>query len=109
MLIIVHIILLLSAILKIKKAPMIVLYSNTLELLFPSRIIEVNESGLRFAHILGTILSAICLALTIFLPTIGWWYVFGFAILKTISMLGFCPGEAMYSCYVDGTCSIFKK
>lgn len=108
-LLLVLIILLLSALLKIKKAPMIIFYSFTIERLFPSRIIEVNESGLRFAHFLGASLSTICLAITIFFPVIGWWYVLGFAILKTISMLGFCPGEALYSCYKDGTCSIFRK
>lgn len=109
LLMLVFIILILSAILKIKKAPMIILYSNSIERLFPSRQIDVNESGLRFAHILGAILSATCLIITLFFPVIGWWYVLGFSILKTISMIGFCPGEALYSCYNDGTCSIFRK
>lgn len=108
-LVLVLFVLLLSALLKIKKAPMIILYSYTIERLFPSKVIEVNESGLRFAHLLGACLSVICLAITIFFPVIGWWYVLGFAILKTISMLGFCPGEAIYSCYKNGTCSIYRK
>ena len=101
--------LLLSTILKISRAPLILLYSFTIEKVFPSRSAEVNEAAMRFAHALGASLSAICLLLIYLMPSVGWWAVLGFAVLKTISSLGFCPGEALYSCFVDGTCSILKS
>lgn len=108
-LMIVFALLLLSALLKISRAPLILLYSWTAERIFPGPVAEVEESAMRFAHFLGTFLSLVCL-LTIFtLPSAGWWIVLGFAILKTISTLGFCPGEAIYSCYKDGTCSLHGK
>ncbi len=102
-------ILLFSAILKIQRAPLIVLYRVTIEKWKPSAGKMVSEQSMRFAHTLGTILSAACLAICLLFPTVGWWYVLGFAILKTISMLGFCPGEALYSCVAEGSCSILKK
>ncbi len=109
LLIIVFIILFLSALLKIRRAPMIVLYSYTIEKIFPSAEKEVHEKGLRFAHTMGTILSVICLTSVYLNPVTGWWVVLGFCILKTVSNLGFCPGEALYSCYENGSCSIMKK
>jgi len=109
LLIIVFVTLGLSALLKIQRAPLIVLYTLTIEQIAPSKVKEVHEKGLRFAHSLGALLSAICITLTLLFPTIGWWYVLAFAILKTVSMLGLCPGEALYSCYAEGSCSIFKK
>jgi len=102
-------ILLLSAILKIARSPLILFYSYTFEKVFPSKSKELNEAAMRFAHALGASLSAICLLLVWYMPAVGWWAVLGFAILKTISTLGFCPGEAIYSCYTAGTCSIIKS
>lgn len=105
----VFLVMVLSAILKIQRAPLIVLYSLTIERLFPFRITTVNETGLRFAHSLGAFMALCCIGLTLLFPNAGWWYVLGFAILKTVSMLGLCPGEALYSCYAEGSCSILKK
>jgi len=109
LLILVFFFLLLSALLKISRAPLILIYSYTIEKIFPSKNKELNEPAMRFAHALGASLSAICLLLIWYMPTVGWWAVLGFAILKTISTLGFCPGEALYSCYKEGTCSILKS
>lgn len=106
LLIIVFGLLLLSALLKISRAPLILLYSYSFEKIFPSKSTEVDEAAMRFAHTLGTSLSIICLLLVRLMPAIGWWAVLGFAILKTVSMLGFCPGEAVYKCIKDGTCNI---
>ena len=109
LLLLVFFFLLLSAILKIARSPLILFYSYTIEKIFPSKSKELNEAAMRFAHALGASLSAICLLLVWYMPSVGWWAVLGFAILKTISTLGFCPGEALYSCYKEGTCSILKS
>lgn len=100
---------LLSVLLKISRAPLILLYSITIERILPGPVAQVDESAMRFAHSLGTFLSLLCLVSIYRIPAIGWWIVLGFAILKTISTLGFCPGEALYSCFVNGSCSILKK
>jgi hypothetical protein len=95
--------------LKISRAPLILFYSYTFEKAFPSKRKEVNEAAMRFAHSMGASLSAICLLLTWYMPAVGWWAVLGFAILKTVSTLGFCPGEALYTCFKDGTCSVLEN
>lgn len=98
--------LLLSALLKISRAPLIIFYTYTIEKLYPSKIIEVDQAAMRFAHALGASISVICLGMIYFQPAYGWWFVLGFAILKTVSTMGFCPGEAVYSCVKEGTCNI---
>lgn len=102
---IIFLILLFSAILKIKKAPMIILYTYTLDKLFPGKKIDLDPKAIRFAHILGSILSGICTILIYFEFKFGWGIFLIFAILKTISVLGFCPGEKIYSCMRGGCCS----
>lgn len=108
-LMIVLVLLMLSALLKISRAPLILFYAYTVERIFPGPAAEVNVSAMRFAHSLGTLLSLICLIALFTIPSVGWWMVLGFAILKTISTIGFCPGEALYSCYRDGSCSILRS
>lgn len=87
----------LDALLKFSASPLVLLYTHTFAKLFPGGDMNVNEKALRFASSLGVLLSTLCLILVYFLPWIGWWTVLGFAILKTISALGFCPGEALYA------------
>ena len=53
----------LSAILGVNRAPMILFYSNTIERLYPSKKVTLNFKAMRFAHTLGTILSFICVIL----------------------------------------------
>jgi len=102
------ILLLSSAALKIRRAPLVFLYTNTIEKLFPSKSIELDERGMRFAHSLGAFLSGVCTA-CLYLGLQAWGLVLLFAILKTISALGFCPGEKLYRCMSGGCCSILKR
>jgi hypothetical protein len=103
------IILLFSAILKIKRAPMIFLYSNTIDKIFKSKKISLDEKGMRFAHTTGSIFSGICVILLYLNLKAAWPVVLIFAVIKTISALGFCPGEKLYSCMKGGCCSLTKK
>ncbi len=102
-------ILLLSAILKIRRAPMIVLYSFTVDKLFKPKKIELDETAMRFAHTLGSIFSGFCVLMLYSDFKLGWALVLLFAIMKTISAFGFCPGEKIYSCVKGGCCGIIKK
>ena len=75
-----------SAIFKVKNSPLVQLYSQSIEKIskLKSKKILVNEKAIRFAHIIGTIFSGICIIALLFRENIGWGIVFIFAIIKTI-------------------------
>jgi hypothetical protein len=109
-LIFVLIIFLLSAVLKIKKAPMILLYGYTVNKIIKSKDVILNEHAMRFAHLTGAVLSLICLILLYFVnEQAGWIAVFIFALLKSISAFGFCPASKLYECSTSTNCCAFLK
>lgn len=109
-LVFVGVIMLFSAILKIRRAPLIVLYSQTINRVWRSPQEILNESAMRFAHTLATVLSAICLLfLFVINEHIGWFLVLCFAVIKTISALGFCPASKLYECAGNTNCCAFAK
>lgn len=101
---------LLSAILKVQRAPFIVLGNLTLGKVKKSVEILVNENAIFFAHCIGFAFSCICLVIvyTIHSPA-AWFAVLAFAILKSISALGFCPASKLYDCMLNGNCCVRKK
>ncbi len=101
--------LLFSAILKIRRAPLIFLYSNTIDKIFSSRKMEINETAMRFAHTLGSLFSGMCVLFVYLNVRFAWGFVLIFAVTKTISALGYCPGEKVYSCMKNGCCSVTRK
>jgi hypothetical protein len=101
--------LLFSAILKIKRAPLVFLYANTVEKVFASKKVDLDEKGIRFAHTLGSVLSGMAVVMVYAGARFAWWWVFAFAVLKTTSMFGLCPGEKLYKCMKGGCCSILRK
>ncbi|MDD4409690.1 MAG: DUF4395 family protein [Candidatus Pacebacteria bacterium] len=110
LLVVVFFLFLFSAILKIKKAPMIVIYANTIEKLFKSKAEVVNEPALYFAHLVGTSFSALSLVfLYLINEQAGWILVLIFALLKSISALGFCPAAKLYDCSNNDNCCAFAK
>ncbi len=109
LMIIVFIILASSAILTVKRAPLVWLYTVTIDKLFPSKREIVNEKGMRFAHTLGTTLAAIAILFLFFInEKVGWGVVFLFAVLKSFSALGYCSGLKLYNCLNNGQCCRFK-
>lgn len=99
-----------SALLKIRRAPMIVLYAYTIDKIWKSSQEILNESAMRFAHILATGLSVICLGFILFINShIGWFLTLCFAILKTVSAVGFCPASKLYECVGSDKCCSFAK
>lgn len=104
------IILFLSFLLKIKKAPMIFFYTWSIDKIFPSKKILLNEKAMRFAHGLGSFFAALALLFLYFINLkIGWGIVFAFAIIKSISALGFCPAYKLFGCMTGGNCCVFNK
>lgn len=108
---IVFLIFLFSAILKVGRAPMILLYSCTFDLILPSKKVMLDENAMRFVHFLGAFMAFITLVLLYFIyAPVGWGFLFFFAILKTVSALGYCPASKLYSCALSNgkCCSILK-
>ena len=100
---------LLSAILKVKRAPMIRFYDLTFDKIKKAPEILVDENSIFFAHCLAFLLAFFCLVLvdTVHQPGI-WFVVMGFALLKTVSAFGFCPASKLYDCTLNGNCCINK-
>jgi hypothetical protein len=103
-------ILLFSAVLTVRYAPMIVIWRYTFGLLFNGKTEILNVKAMRFAHGAGTILAGISVFLLYSgLEKAGWILVGIFAILKTISAIGFCPASKLYTCMSSGTCCAFSR
>lgn len=105
-------ILLFSAIFKVQKAPLILLYNYTFEKLRKSDTVLIDEKGIQFAHTIGAIFSLICIIL-LYSPFVlaGWIATFVLIILKSSAAFGFCGAAKFYSCMSNGgsCCRIGKK
>ena len=98
-----------SVLLKIRRAPMIWFYSVTFNKIKKSANVMVDENAMCFAHAMGLLISAGCLLSVIFIHTERVWYaVLAFALLKTVSAMGFCPASKLYDCLTNGTCCVRK-
>jgi len=101
----VFLIMLSSAILKVEKAPLILLYKHTVDKARRSPNIIVDETGIFVSHVTGAVFSVICLALTRFAsPTVAWIVTGLFAILQTSAACGFCSALKLYTCMTSGNC-----
>jgi len=110
LLVLVFLLLAASALLKIQKAPMILLYKYTVGKVIKSQDEILNENAMKFAHTMGTVLSLICLIFLYLINVkVGWILVFVFAILKTISAFGMCPASKLYECMGNKSCCAFAK
>lgn len=92
----------LSAWLKVPRAPMIWIYTNTLGRLIPSKDVILDVKAMRFAHTLGTVLAAVSIALVYAHSPAAWYFVGAFALLKSVSAFGFCPASKLYGCVIKG-------
>jgi hypothetical protein len=103
------VIFILNAILKVKRAPLILLYDVTVGRIKKSPEILVNEHSLFFAHSLAALLSLVCLVSVLSIHNGKIWYgVLAFALLKTVSAAGFCPASCLYDYLSDGSCCKMK-
>lgn len=104
-------ILALSALLKVRRAPMVWIYTNTLGRFVPSRDVILDVSAMRFAHTLGAALALISIALVSLGVPGAWFFVAAFAVLKSVSALGFCPASKLYGCVIKGggCCALAAK
>lgn len=107
-------VMLLSAILTISRAPLVLLYSWTIDRVFPTAKVVVDESGMRFAQGVAT--------LAIGVPWLALhygsaashesvWRILPFvAVFKTLGALGFCAVSRLFTCAISGgDCCAFLK
>ena len=93
------IILVLSAILKVKKAPLVFIYTYTIDKLFPSKKEILDEKAVYFAHMVGASMALIGLLFLYFIhPFTGWVIIGVLAFLKTSASFGFCGAMKLYVC-----------
>lgn len=93
------IILVLSILLKVSRAPLVFLYTHTVEKFVPSRLIVVDENAVRFAHVVGAVFAAVALILFHLVSPLAGWIVTGLlAILKTSGAFGLCGAMKLYTC-----------
>jgi hypothetical protein len=101
----VFLILTLSALLTVERAPMVWLYTATVGRRVASKDVILDVGAMRFAHSAGALLAGIALALAVRQAPATWYFVAAFAVIKTTSALGFCPASKLYGCVVkDGGC-----
>lgn len=97
--IIVFAILVLSALLKVRRAPLVLLYTFTVEKLIKSKRIILDEKAVRFAHIVGAVFSGAAILFLYFINPLAGWIITGIlALLKTSGAMGYCGAMKLYSC-----------
>lgn len=102
------ILMLASAVLKVERAPLIVLYRLTVDRIRPSANTIVDQNGIFFSHVVGTVFGALCIFLLLAVsPVIGWIATAAFALLQTAAACGFCSALKLYTCMVSGNCCRF--
>lgn len=105
-------ILILSALLRVKNAPLVFLYTHSLNRVFPSKAVIVDENAVRFAHIVGAAFTGTALIFLYYInPFIGWAVTGLITLLKTSGALGFCGAMKLYECMnnPNGQCCRFGR
>lgn len=99
-----------SAALRVRRAPLIVLYERTVDRIRPSEGVVVDEIGIFVSHVTGAVFGALCLALLLFAsPLVGWIVTAIFALLQTSAACGFCSALKLYNCMAGGNCCRIGK
>lgn len=96
-----------SALLKVRNAPLVFLYSHTADKIIQSKQAILDENAVWFAHTVGAVVSGTALVFLYCLHPLTGWIVTGvLAILKTSGALGFCGAMKLYGCLnnPNGTC-----
>lgn len=106
-------IMLLSAILTVRNAPMVWLYTQTVNKWKPSPPEVVDEHGMRLAHTLAFLLMTVGLFLVSNPQSTdaGWKVLFVVAIFKSAGAIGYCPVSRGFTCLLGNgqCCRIFKR
>lgn len=103
---IVGLVMLLSAILTVRNAPMVWLYTNTLHRAFPSADDVLDKNAMRFSHAVAAVAILSPLALILLAGSAAsepaWRILLVVACFKTVGAFGFCPVSRLYGCIAGG-------
>ena len=99
----------LSAIFKVERAPLILLWKHTAERFLPGSAEVVDERGIFVSHVTGVVFAVLCLGLLCFSPAAGWIATVIFALLQTSAACGFCSALKLYGCLTGGNCCRFGR
>ena len=103
-------ILILSVALKVQRSPMIQLYQQTVLRFKPARHYEMLDvPAMRFAHVMGAIMSLAVILMMLVSPQVGWYCLMALCILKTTAALGFCPASKLFVCMRNGGCCALTR
>jgi protein-S-isoprenylcysteine O-methyltransferase Ste14 len=103
-------ILTLSVILKVQRSPMIQLYQQTVQRIFPTQqAVFLDVPAMRFAHALGAGMALAVLLVMLASPRVGWYCLGAFCLVKTTAALGFCPASKLFVCLRQGGCCALTK
>lgn len=98
------VVLALSALLTVRRAPLVVVYRETLGRAWPGGAEVLDERAMRFAHTMGTLMCGGCALLLYTAPRAGYPLLLFVAIAKTAGALGFCSALKLYGCLNSNTC-----
>ena len=103
-----------SAILTVRRAPMVVLYTVLVERFKPSQVVVLDATGLRLAHVVAAVGLAVPLAYLQWgdaNQALGAWrFLYALALFKTAGAMGFCAVSRMFTCMVGGgSCCAFLR
>ena len=107
------IIMLLSGILTVRRAPLIMLYKALFDREGKGETDVLNVSSIRFSHFVG---SFFCIIIILFLyvvkiDIVAYVFLGILTILQTIAAFGYCSAQKLYECLVLGKncCNLGKK
>lgn len=106
-------IMILSAILTVRRAPLIMLYKLLFDRKGKGETDVVNVSSIRFSHYVGSFFAlTVILFLYVFkINIIAYIFLGILTILQTIAALGYCSAQKLYECLVLGKncCNLGRK
>ena len=107
------IIMLLSAILTVKRAPLILLYKLLFDRNGKGETDVLNVNSIRFSHYVGAVFSLIViLFLYLFrINLVAYIFIGILTFLQTIAAFGYCSAQKLYECLILGNncCNLGKK
>ena len=93
-----------SALLGVRKAPLIVLYTSILPKKMQAEEI-LDQKAMRFAHYFGATLNGLALLFLYFISApVGWGLTVVLALAKISGSFGFCGAQKLYGCLNSDTC-----
>ena len=93
-----------SALLGVRRSPMILLWSATGHRILPTADVVLDANAMRFAHGVGALLCGVVYGTLLIRPQAGFFALLALVGLKTVGACGFCTASKLYACAAQGGC-----